>query len=66
MFKSIYLRYPHTTNYRPVRVCDRKYEEVEHVEEASVLRIGDQLVHDVRDSGGADPLSRVNTWHCIA
>ena len=24
--------------------------------------IGDQLVHDVGDGGGADPLPRVNTW----
>ena len=24
--------------------------------------IGDQLVHDVGDGRGADPLPRVNTW----
>ena len=51
-----------TTNDPPVRVCDRKYEEVEHVEESPVLRVGDELVHDVGDGGGADPLPRVNTW----
>ena len=49
----------------PVRVGDRKDEEVEHVEEVAVARVGDQLVHHEGDSGGADPLPCVNTCDII-
>ena len=49
----------------PVRVGDRKDEEVEHVEEVAVARVGDQLVHHEGDSGGADPLPCMNTCDII-
>ena len=46
--------------HSPVRVGDRQYEEVKHVEEVAVLGVGHQVVHHVGHGGGADPLASVD------
>ena len=46
----------------PIRISYWEDEEVKHVEERAVLRVGDEAVHHERHGSRADPLSGVNTW----
>ena len=46
----------------PIRISYWEDEEVKHVQERAVLRVGDEAVHHEGHRRRADPLSSVNTW----
>ena len=46
----------------PIRISYWEDEEVKHVQERAVLRVGDEAVHHERHGSRADPLSSVNTY----